>query len=954
MNLSKSDKEQIDRFFENDKNGYDESLTQILTESEDCRNYFDTKAAAPELWDEAQQLLRPSEFDTATTAEFSLGGPQRVTRPQAIESVLKILSPTEHPNSMGRLGIYEVTGVIGAGAFGVVLKAIDPPLDRVVAIKVMTPHLTDTPTARKRFAREAKAAAAVIHPNVVPIHSVTKDDDPNQYLVMAYVRGGSLQKRIDNEGPFTTREILRLGSQIAAGLAAAHKQGLIHRDIKPENILLEEGVERAALTDFGLARAVDDSSMTQQGAIAGTPQYMSPEQARGELLDQKSDLFSLGSVLYTLCTGKAPFSGESSYGVMRRTIDDTPTPIRELNLEIPEWLCAIIEKLMSKQKSDRFESAAEVQDLLENCLSHVQQPATTGLPDALLDIKPTQPKTQTKSKTRTLNSKIGWTIMGTILVALGLLIYPALGLIGESKTKTAKKAYKTAKSQLANNEDPTKAIDKLLSTNVGSYHLTKLDEENTNFIFHESNKPKPNKSAIFVLNESGKQRIVRRISQGEKPFGFSFNVPVEFKIDSITTDNSESLHIKYTASKDPSLTDQIESIYKKEPGKSYDSAIDLSSSTLNRISWLEAFGANKAIAGMAKTADIEVVKLTINSIKRSLDVYKLSQGSYPSTEHGLSALVKKPKTLKGQWAGPYLAGSLPKDPWGNDFRYELRKTPREFNMIWSIGPDGKSGTDDDIKSWKTKTQTTESTSSNKLSLDKSERVKSDIKAISNASRPNTHRPLSKDAQVTTSIHQTMITSGNSQDKIIISEILKKLSKDARIQIQGDKTVIISRNRKDQEIIRHMLGLNNQNGRPIPSNQKRETEFPKIDTWHILGCEFEPHKGLSGLKIVKVKKGGPVDRVVKLNDVLTGVKVLTDDRWRTERADNEKGNIPFADPGSYQKTTSMAKLEDLLWQSNGKSLEWYIHRGESVVVSKFTPNKIEKTPRLFETHGFKTR
>ena len=167
------------------------------------------------------------------------------------------------------------------------------------------------------------------------------------------------------------------------GLAAAHAQGLVHRDVKPANILLADGVERVKLTDFGLARAADDASLTKTGIIAGTPQYMSPEQARGESVDQRSDLFSLGSVLYAMCTGRAPFRAETSYGVLRRITDEEPRPIREINPDIPEWLCRIIAKLMSKQPDDRFESAREVAELLEECLAHVQQPTAVPLPAAV-------------------------------------------------------------------------------------------------------------------------------------------------------------------------------------------------------------------------------------------------------------------------------------------------------------------------------------------------------------------------------------------------------------------------------------------------------------------------------------------------------------------------------------------------------------------------------------------
>src|SRR5262249_44296011 len=158
------------------------------------------------------------------------------------------------------------------------------------------------------------------------------------YLVMAFIAGLSLQQRIDRSGPLELKEILRIGMQTASGLAAAHAQGLIHRDIKPANIMLENGIERVRITDFGLARAVDDVSVTQSGAVAGTPQYMAPEQAGGETVDQRADLFSLGSTLYATCTGRAPFRGSSGLAVIRQVCDVEPTPIRTLNPDVPLWL----------------------------------------------------------------------------------------------------------------------------------------------------------------------------------------------------------------------------------------------------------------------------------------------------------------------------------------------------------------------------------------------------------------------------------------------------------------------------------------------------------------------------------------------------------------------------------------------------------------------------------------
>ena len=168
--------------------------------------------------------------------------------------------------------------------------------------------------------------------------------------------------------------MLRIGRQIAAGLAAAHAMGLIHRDIKPGNILLEDGVEHVKITDFGLARAADDASITQSGFIAGTPMYMAPEQALGETIDQRADLFSLGSVLYTMCSGRPPFRAANTIAVLKRVVEDTPRPIREIIPEVPEWLCELISGLHAKNPADRITSAQDVADLLARRLAELQGP----------------------------------------------------------------------------------------------------------------------------------------------------------------------------------------------------------------------------------------------------------------------------------------------------------------------------------------------------------------------------------------------------------------------------------------------------------------------------------------------------------------------------------------------------------------------------------------------------
>jgi serine/threonine protein kinase len=309
------------------------------------------------------------------SANAANGPAARSNADDSVASVLALLQPSGKPGALGRIGHYDVLEVLGQGAFGIVLKAFDDRLHRLVAIKAMNPELAATSPPRKRFLREARSSAKVGHENIVAIHAV--EEQPIPYLVMEYIPGQSLQQRLDQHGPLEVAEVLRIGRQIASGLAAAHAQGLIHRDIKPANILLESGIEeRAKITDFGLARAADDASLTQSGLIAGTPLFMAPEQAKGQPLDPRADLFSLGSVLYTMVSGRPPFRAPNTIAVLKRVCEDTPRPIQEVIPETPSWLCEIIARLHAKEPEERFQSAKEVADLLATCLTDLQQGRT--------------------------------------------------------------------------------------------------------------------------------------------------------------------------------------------------------------------------------------------------------------------------------------------------------------------------------------------------------------------------------------------------------------------------------------------------------------------------------------------------------------------------------------------------------------------------------------------------
>ncbi len=411
----------------NDERIFHDALN--ITDPEQRRAYLDTACAGNvrlredveallRAHDEDQDFLRQPALAQVGSPARAAADPGRTAAPGPAQGTddLGYLDPPSAPGSLGRLGPYEILQTLGKGSFGTVFRAQDDTLHRVVAVKVLSPLLAGNATARKRFLREARAAAAVVHDHVITIHGVDEAHGV-PYIVMQLVDGVSLEEKLRRTGPLTVEQVLRIGAQTAEGLAAAHRQGLVHRDIKPANILLENGVERVKITDFGLARAVDDASLTQSGVIAGTPQYMSPEQAAGGGVDARSDLFSLGSVLYAMCTGRPPFRGRSALSVLRRVADDEPRPVRELAPGVPDWLEAIIARLHAKRAEDRFASAAEVADLLRGHLAHLQDPLRVRQPAPVGMARP--PRARRRRAT-------AWWVW---LLILPLILVPCTGLL---------------------------------------------------------------------------------------------------------------------------------------------------------------------------------------------------------------------------------------------------------------------------------------------------------------------------------------------------------------------------------------------------------------------------------------------------------------------------------------------------------------------------------------------
>jgi formylglycine-generating enzyme required for sulfatase activity/serine/threonine protein kinase len=302
--------------------------------------------------------LQPSE------AKPSAKGPP--SKPKSAEESFDFLAPPQGPGELGRLAHYRVVKVLGRGGMGIVFQAEDTRLNRTVGLKVMLPTLAKKQVAHDRFIREARAAAAIEHDHIVTIYEVNEDHGI-PYLAMPCLRGATLDAYIKSGKTLNVPKIMRIGKEIAKGLAAAHKCGLIHRDIKPSNIWLEkENRGRVKLLDFGLARPTNaETHLTQEGMVLGSPAYMSPEQAFGHNVDERCDLFSLGCVLYWLCAGRLPFTGKDATSMLLAITSAEPTPLREVNEEVPRSLAELVHQLLAKKPEDRPPSAQAVVDRIK-------------------------------------------------------------------------------------------------------------------------------------------------------------------------------------------------------------------------------------------------------------------------------------------------------------------------------------------------------------------------------------------------------------------------------------------------------------------------------------------------------------------------------------------------------------------------------------------------------------
>ena len=342
------------------------------------------QSAVRDLGMESTHLLPPGPLDSTPqqlTAEIGLesthflaAGPLDMTPrklaaagPKSSPGVRRsvLLRPPEAADEVGRLGSYRVFHELGSGATGVVFEAEDLTVRRRVALKVMKPVERGGEEARQRFLREGRLAAALDHENILTIYEVGEDYG-TPFIAMKLLKGETLDDCLKREGQLDVYESLRIAHAIAQGLGFAHARGLIHRDIKPANIWLEADTDLVKIVDFGLARALtDDVQLTKTGTVMGTPAYMAPEQARGDKVDHRCDLYALGCVIYRMVAGRTPFTAEDTMGMLLALAHEQPRPMKAFREDAPDQLQALVYRLLAKHPDARPQSAAEVSEILE-------------------------------------------------------------------------------------------------------------------------------------------------------------------------------------------------------------------------------------------------------------------------------------------------------------------------------------------------------------------------------------------------------------------------------------------------------------------------------------------------------------------------------------------------------------------------------------------------------------
>jgi serine/threonine-protein kinase len=404
---------------------------------------------------------------------------------------------------------YELESVLGQGGMARVFKGNDRVLNRTVAVKVLSPQFAGDEQFVARFRREAQAAAALNHPNIVSVYDTGSQGDVH-YIVMEYVEGRTLRDVIKQEGPLLPERASEIGEAVASALAAAHEAGLVHRDIKPGNIMITRAGE-VKVMDFGIARTSTGDTLTQTASILGTASYLSPEQAQGESVDARSDIYSMGCVLYEMLTARAPFSGDSPVAIAYKHVREAPVPPSRINPDVPASLESIVMKCMAKNPVNRYQSAEELHEDLERVRHGGAPMATPVLADSTEMLTRAQrgpehtavmtgmPPDERPSRRRT------WITVGIVILILAALGTAAFFLV---KTLVPPEATLKVPDVVGEKEDDARATLEDLGFRV-VVQKEFSEDERRDFVFEQD--PEPDATA-----EEG-DTVTITVSKGPRP-----------------------------------------------------------------------------------------------------------------------------------------------------------------------------------------------------------------------------------------------------------------------------------------------------------------------------------------------------------------------------------------------------------------------------------------------------
>ncbi|HRU04467.1 MAG TPA: serine/threonine-protein kinase [Candidatus Brocadiia bacterium] len=431
-----------------------------------------------------------------------------------------------------RVGKYEVAAVLGEGGMGVVYRARDPVLARDVALKVLDAGLARDPILVRRFEEEARAIARVQHPNVMRIFAVGEDQG-RRYYAMELIRGVTLASRLDERGPMPLAEAAAVFRQILRAVRQIHQAGIVHRDVKTANVMIEEGTGRAVLMDFGLAKGDYRDSFTTVGAILGTPEYMAPEQAMGGAVDARSDIYSLGAVLFEMLTGGPPFQAPDTIAVLKKQVEEAPPRVRSRRPDAPQGLEAVLSRMLAKDPAQRPASVEALEEELATAwpgagisrpgLSAAPARAPRPSPDDVTKVAPAPPPVVTPGPKvlAAASGRATWTALpppprhGRDPVALGLLIFGAVaGLLGlallaawwlDSRRGADPSSAVSPSPQLQTPEPPAGGVDVDIEMSDGTRRTARW--------LHTERRVEAGRPVLYGIFLSGHDRIALRLEE---------------------------------------------------------------------------------------------------------------------------------------------------------------------------------------------------------------------------------------------------------------------------------------------------------------------------------------------------------------------------------------------------------------------------------------------------------